>query len=147
MSNVMCIGSELRLVDCRRSLLSERSCNHASDAGVRCYERTGQRLHRQLQFLCGLLLFFVVVCCCLMIMKVSCNLFLCLDCIHGDIRLASVHGNLLQGRVEMCYDGVWGTVCSNNWEEVEASVVCRQLGFSSSGTCELSIICLLHVRG
>lgn len=54
------------------------------------------------------------------------------DCNDGDIRLISV-GNLLEGRVEVCHDGVWGTVCSNGWEQPEAVVACRQLGYSRSG--------------
>ena len=55
-----------------------------------------------------------------------------LACNQGDIRLVGSTSSL-EGRVEMCYDGVWGTVCSDYWETVEASVVCRQLGYSSSG--------------
>lgn len=63
------------------------------------------------------------------------------DCNHGDIRLISV-GNVLEGRVEVCHDGVWGTVCSNGWEQAEAVVACRQLGYSRSG---LKITGKLHV--
>lgn len=54
------------------------------------------------------------------------------DCVHGDVRL-SYTSNPLHGLVELCYDGVWGTVCSTSWYEADAQVVCRQLGYSSAG--------------
>ena len=55
-----------------------------------------------------------------------------IDCDDGHIRLAG-SSSALEGRVEVCYDGVWGTVCSTLWHAPDAAVVCRQLGYSSSG--------------
>ena len=37
------------------------------------------------------------------------------------------------GRVEICVDGVWSSICYDQWTDIEASVVCFELGFSSQG--------------
>lgn len=42
-------------------------------------------------------------------------------------------GSNFSGRVEICIQQQWGTICDDNWGVAESAVVCRQLGLSSEG--------------
>ena len=53
-------------------------------------------------------------------------------CFHGDVRLAGEDSPLV-GRVEVCVNGIWGTVCDKQWDTNDANVVCSQLGFQPTG--------------
>ena len=56
------------------------------------------------------------------------------ECSYGDIKLVG-GPNEFEGRVETCdYDNHWGTICNLIFRDKDATVVCRQLGFSDSGS-------------
>ena len=52
-------------------------------------------------------------------------------CTQGSVRLSG--GSSQQGRVEICINNNWGTVCDDGWSTVDANIVCRQLGYSNAG--------------
>ena len=51
---------------------------------------------------------------------------------QGAIRLVSGTDER-QGRVEVCNDNAWGTVCDDFFGAEEASVACIQLGYPGDG--------------
>ena len=53
-------------------------------------------------------------------------------CTSGSVRL--VNGQTqYEGRVELCYDETWGAICPYTWDIREATVICRQLNFTTIG--------------
>ena len=55
-------------------------------------------------------------------------------CEHGAIQLAD-GAYSFEGRLEVCVNGLWGTICDVNWSEAESGVVCNQLGFLAFSRC------------
>lgn len=55
-----------------------------------------------------------------------------LQCENGSVRLVNgTDGRIYEGRVELCINNHWGTVCDDGWNAEEATVICHQLGFTN----------------
>ena len=55
-------------------------------------------------------------------------------CSDGDLKIIPSNlNNHLTGRVEVCVNGTWGTICSESFDDEDASVICNQLGYSVYG--------------
>ena len=63
-------------------------------------------------------------------------------CTQGAIRLVG-GANEMEGRVEVCNNNMWGTICDYGWDINDARVACWQSGFSSGRTCKSNHIELL----
>ncbi|ORU90487.1 MAG: hypothetical protein A6F71_05845 [Cycloclasticus sp. symbiont of Poecilosclerida sp. M] len=136
LDDLVCNGSESTLINCPRKqniALFESDCTHSEDAGVSCEcELLGFSTASYI------MTYYMIVCLAscadglvrLLVSEDSSTFYMGLadyDATYYD------KDDLRVGRVEVCYDGRYGAVCEDEWEDKEASVVCRQLGFSRYG--------------
>ncbi|XP_076317919.1 neurotrypsin-like isoform X2 [Tachypleus tridentatus] len=136
MSDVQCTGSEKSLVDCSFSGWYQHNCKENEAAGVKC--RAPPKECDEDEFKCN---------------NGKCVIlgFLCdgqNDC--GDnsdesevqckapLLVRLVNGkNQLSGRVEISRFGIWGTICDDQFDDNDAKVICRMLGYNGSARAHI----------
>ena len=55
------------------------------------------------------------------------------NCTHGEIRLVGGVSEV-EGRVEICVNNAWGTICDTGFNSDSAKVICRSAGQPTEGT-------------
>ncbi len=66
------------------------------------------------------------------------------NCTDGDLRLVGGDDDS-EGRVEICINSAWGTICNNMFDDVDAGVVCQQLGGFERHS-ELLVMCITNSK-
>ena len=119
LQNLMCTGSEQQLFNCSVMATTYAYCNHDHDSWVLCAGKNACVIFNPHHTISILM--------CLIIAATPVQ-----NCTDWSIRLVG-GSSPSQGRVEVCYNKQWGTICSNNgWyiSTLFANVISRQLGYS-----------------
>ena len=104
-----CSGTETNLIDCSYYVTNTYQCNSQKLAGVRCQLYTKGTNTAQLY---SYLLSYITV-----------------ECNNGEIRLVGGESSS-EGRLEICYNDIWTPVCVTYFDDEEAAVACKQLGYT-----------------
>ena len=65
------------------------------------------------------------------------------NCTEGNVRLFG--STTTTGTVQVCVNRIWGSICGRSWDSRDATVICRQLGFTTIGNIDVVLyvaVCL-----
>ncbi|XP_021375461.1 neurotrypsin-like [Mizuhopecten yessoensis] len=106
LDETQCSGTETNLGQCNFVPYGHGDCDHTEDAGVVCQAA---------------------------VTTTTTTTTTPTSVSHGSLKVRLVDGpSAREGRVEVLHNGVWGTVCDDNWSDADAKVVCRMLGYSTN---------------
>ena len=107
LDDVRCGGSENTLLSCPHRPVGQENCGHSEDISLRCKIKHNLLATGNVVTTGG-------------------------ECSEGAVRFRNGRSHN-EGRVEVCLNGKWGTVCDDSWSISDANVACRQLGYQTSG--------------
>ena len=110
LDDVTCTGLETTLLSCPHRPVGQENCGHYEDITIRCRLKcNNDTKHYYFMIHIGGV------------------------CSEGAVRISNGRSQN-EGRVEVCLSGRWGTVCDDGWSSNDARVVCRQLGYQTTGS-------------